>query len=299
MQRIIPLLFVLVIHVSMVIYFHFDDTFHLRHFQHGFKQSYSKQIPDLDHTVLNTILHQPFHQIGQGDQMTAYESADGKYVLKLFNPRVPLQKKWYFKWKHWKKTYSLKWISNEWFQRSRRLEKMFARLKIAFSVLREESGLIFLHLCQNDEIRHTVQLTDKKGKEHLLPLNQTPFVLQKKAILASEYLDQLIIEDRLVDAGEAILNIEELFAKRLKLGITDENQTMDKNYGFIEGKPIQIDVGKIRVEPALLVSKESEERRILNSFHCWLKERYPFLEIHSLRDAAQTHSPSESALKQE
>lgn len=274
------LLLLPLIHLSCVCRFHFDDTFHRRHFEHGFKKSYSTKISGLDYTLLDTILDQPFRQFGQGDQMTAFESADGKYVLKLFNPRVPLQKKWYLSWKHWKRTYSLKWINHEWFQTSRRLEKMFHRLKIAYSVLREETGLIFLHLSPSNKLTHTARLIDKKGKEHLLPLNQTPFVLQRKAVLVSDYLDQLARENRTKEILEAIGRIEELFAKRLRLAITDENQTMDKNYGFIDGRPIQIDVGKLRVEPALLLCKEKEERRILENFHSWLNEHFNHFEIH-------------------
>jgi hypothetical protein len=266
------LLFPLVIHFSCVIFFHFGDDFNPRHFEHGFKKEYATEVPGLDYSQLDPILTQPFKQLGRGRQMTALISADGNYVLKLFNPRVPKRGKWYLDWKHWKKTYSLKWIKQEWFQTDERLEKIFARHKIAFSLLRDETGLLFLHLTPSDKISHFVHVTDKRGKTHILNLNKTPFVLQKKAILAADYLNTLVQENKITEAKEAIARIEKLFARRIEVGITDPNQTMHNNYGFIDGRPIQIDVGRISFnsEPA-----NDEQDRILNNFHTWLKQLYP------------------------
>lgn len=206
--------------------------------------------------------------------MTALISADGNYVLKLFNPRIPKRGKWYLEWKNWKKTYSPKWMKREWFQTDKRLEKIFAQHKIAFSLLREETGLLFLHLAPSDRICHYVHVTDRSGKTHILNLNQTPFVLQKKAILAENYLSGLVQENKIAEAKEAIARIEQLFAKRLQVGITDPNQTMHNNYGFIDGRPIQIDVGRIRLDSGLA---SDEQKRILNNFHAWLSERFPSL----------------------
>lgn len=262
-------------HLCCVIYFHFGDNFHARHFEHGFRKLYSTEVSGLDYSKLDQILNQPFHTLGQGEQMTALESADGQYVLKLFNPRVPLKTNWYLNWKHWKRTYSVRWISHEWLQTARRLEKMFKRHQIAFSVLREETGLLFVHLSPTDRISHFVHVLDKQNKRHILNLNKTPFVLQKKAILAADYLDKLVKENKITKAKEAVAQIEELFAKRLKLAITDQNQTMHNNYGFVDAKPIQIDIGKIQVDPILLQEPSAEQKRILDNFHNWLKLRYP------------------------
>lgn len=267
-------LFPLVIHFSCVIFFHFGDHFHPRNFEHGFKKEYATEVPGLDYSQLDAILSQPFKQLGQGRQMTALISADGNYVLKLFNPREPKRGKWYLDWKHWKKTYSLKWIKREWFQTDARLEKIFTRHKIAFSLLRDETGLLFLHLAPSDKISHFVHVTDREGKTHILNLNQTPFVLQKKAILAESYLNTLVQENKIAEAKEAIARIEQLFARRLQVGITDPNQTMHNNYGFIDGTPIQIDVGRIRFDSDLA---NNEQDRILNNFHTWLSERYPHI----------------------
>lgn len=255
----------------------FAENFKPKNFEHGFKKTYATQVSGLDYSQLDPILSQPFHYLGQGMQMTAFESADGNFVLKLFNPSRPLQKHWYLDWKNVKRLFSINGISYKWFQKDSRLEKLFFRHQIAFSVLREETGLLFVHLFPSDRISHFVHVTDKNGKKHILSLNTTPFVLQKKAVLAATYLDKLMQENKVEEAKEAIARIEQLFAKRLQLGITDKNQTMWNNYGFISNQPIQIDVGKIRIDPILLQQPAEEQKRILDNFHSWLSTRYPGL----------------------
>ena len=44
---------------------------------------------------IQKILNQPFAFLGLGKQMTAYESADHQYVLKLFNPRSRIKESWF------------------------------------------------------------------------------------------------------------------------------------------------------------------------------------------------------------
>lgn len=274
MKKIGLFLFLLLgIHLCFVCYFHFGERIRPGQFQHGFKKLYAVEIPGLDYEQLDSILCQPFHQLGRGMQMTAFESADGNYVLKLFHPRAPKNLEWYLK--NWKKTYSLKFMSQEWFRTGYRLEKMFRRLQIAFSVLREETGLVFLHLSPSDRVHHSVALIDKKGKSHLINLRETPFVLQKKAVIASAYFDQLAKENRTEELKEALARMEALFIKRLRFAITDQNQNMDINFGFVEGNPIQIDVGSIKVDPVLLLNSEEEEKRIMDRFHNWVGSRFP------------------------
>ena len=246
--------------------FHFDTNFHSKDFEHGFNNEYATEVSGLDYDALEPILNQPFHYLGYGKQMVALESADGKYVLKLFNPMRPLKKGWETRWKLWKRYNSLKWISREWFQREARLQKLFIRYKLAFDKLKNETGLVHVHLGPSKRMNHLIHYTDNRGGKQTLKLSTTPFVLQKKAILVPEYFRQL-------SEGEiplAIQSLETLFEKRLEVGITDRIQTMGNNYGFVDGQPIQIDVGRIRYEPSLLTHPEEEKERILKNFHDWI-----------------------------
>jgi len=265
------------LHVFSLFFLHFKDTIHSRDFEYGFDKLYAARVSGLDYSQLDSILSQPFHFLGQGKQMTAFESADGKYVLKFFNPMRPLKGKWYTSWKQWKKCTSLKWISHEWFQKKARLKKLFQRHRLAFDFLREETGLIFVHLFPSERINHLVHILDQKGKMHIFFLNTTPFVIQKKATLVPVYLNDLLRQNKLEEAKFAILQLQELFAKRLEVGVTDRIQTMENNYGFVKNKPIQIDIGRIQIDADLQKNSTEEKLRILGNFQDWLSKNYPEL----------------------
>ena len=254
--------------------FHFRERFHPREFEHGFRPSYSQEVSGLDYNALDPILSQPFHYLGHGKQMVALESNDGKYVLKIFNPMRPLKKQWYKKWRYWKRYSSLKSIKREWFTKKARLKKLFRRHKIAYEHLKEETGLVFVHLKQDPRICHLVHVTDHLGKKHILALQDTPFVLQKKATLVPAYLTRLIEQGQHDQALLALTQLENLFDRRIEEGITDRIQTMENNYGFVNGRPIQIDVGRIRKFPNL---DPDEKERIMKSFDAWLQEAFPTL----------------------
>ena len=279
-KKLWPLALVLpvVFHLFSLFFLHFDGEFHPKKFEHGFDKSYSTQVSDLDYSHLDSIIGQHFHFLGHGKQMTAFESEDGLYVLKLFNPMRPLKKKWYTNWKYWRRYSSIKWISREWFQKKTRLKKLFVRHQIAHEFLRDETGLVFVHLSPSKRICHYVHVTDQRGRIHVVALENTPFILQEKAVLVPRYLNHLVKENRFEEAHAAVSRLQTLLEKRISVGITDRIQTMENNYGFVGKKPIQIDIGRIRFNPELIKNPEEERLRILGNLNTWLTENYPHLQ---------------------
>lgn len=269
------LFFLFGIHLCQLFFLHYDGKIKARSYSHGFSPIYTQTVAGLDSSMLDEIFKQPFRRLGMGKQMIALISEDQKYVLKLFNPMRPLQKKWYTKWKCWKEYSSLKWLKREWLGRTGRLKKLFKRHKIAYEMLKEETGLLFVHLAPSKQVSHYITVIDDRGKEIQLHLADTPFVLQKKATLVPAYLNNLIQTNRIEEAKAAIVQIEKLLEKRLEARITDRIQTMENNYGFVDGKPIQIDVGRIRFNEPFDVSEEKE--RIFNNFQTWTAEHYGHL----------------------
>lgn len=266
------------LHLMNLFVLHFGERFHPSDFDHGFKKSYQTRVSGLDYSKLDSIFSQPFHYLGHGKQMNAFESADGTVVLKLFNPMRPLKKGWYKRWKYWQRYSSIKWISREWFHKKERLEKLFTRHKIAFEKLKDETGLVFVHLTPSKRVNHLVTVIDNKGKTHILELGNTPFVLQEKAKLVPVYLNELVGKNALDEAKRAISSLKNLFERRIALGITDRIQTMENNYGFVGNKPIQIDVGRIRIDESLFENPNEERSRILNNFQSWYETKYPALQ---------------------
>lgn len=276
MKKRIALLLLIPIFLQLMslFVFHFRERFHPREFEHGFSEVVSEQVSGLDYTQLDPIFAQPFHYLGHGKQMIALESQDGQYVLKLFNPMRPLKKGWYLRWRYWKRYNSLKWIKREWFSKKARLQKLFKRHRIAYEHLKNETGLVFVHLQKDPRICHRVHITDQKGKFHVLALEDTPFVLQKKAVLVPQYLQSLIHTGQVDEAKQAVEKLEALFSRRIDVGITDRIQTMENNYGFADGEPIQIDVGRIWQHSIL---EQGERERVIENLHQWLSNHFPLL----------------------
>lgn len=266
-----------VLQLLNLFFLHFDGSVQTHSFAHGFKETYSTEVLGLDPVPLTPIFSEPFSFLGQGKQMTAFVSYDGQYVLKVFNPMRPLKKEWYKKGKYWKRYSSLKWIKREWFTKEARLQKLFTRHKLAYEKLRKETGLLYVHLAPSTHLNQSIRIKDKEGKEHILSLSKTPFVLQKKAILAHEHLSSLLSKGERKRARKAVASMEQLFQTRTQKGITDRIQTMENNYGFVGDLPIQIDVGRIVFDETLSNAPERETNRVINDFRIWTHKTFPQL----------------------
>jgi hypothetical protein len=209
------------------------------------------------------ILNQPFTYLSYGGQSTVYESLDKKYVIKFFNPRTVIKENWFHQFAKLRRLNSLKWITNTYFRQKLRLKKYFLRYELAFKDLKEETGLVYVHLDPSTCLSKTMELTDKEGKLHQFNLDAYPFVLQKKVELTMNHLDRLLKDGDVEGAKESVKQIYELFLSRAQKGYTDRLQTLYKNYGFFEGRAVQLDVGRIRKIPAIAENPKREMERVV------------------------------------
>ncbi len=200
------------------------------------------ETPPPDETI-KTLLAQPFSFLGSGSQCYAFLSQDGKTVLKFFRMKNFAPKPWYFLLPP---IGTLKTMREEKIGKQReRLYKLFSAYKLAYDELKEEAGLIFLHLNKTEEALPCT-IFDKAGKQHTLNLAQLEFVVQKRADVLLK--DQLF---NLVQRGErrALEEMKKmLFAhilKRQKKGIIDRDQGLENNYGFSGGALFLLDPGRL------------------------------------------------------
>lgn len=202
--------------------------------------THSSPLPHLD---------QAYTYLAQGSQMYAFVSQDGHTILKLFkacHKKKP-------KFSRLFRNATQKQISqNKW---KGKFENSSRRYKMALRDLKEETGLIALHF----EKTRKPLITRLNGKSY--NLSHFPFILQKRAILVPDYITPN--NKRQVEQA-----LKELFSKRTKKGYTDPRQTLSTNYGFIEGKAVQIDVGKI--EPLDQKEAKEELQRLFQKVDRWL-----------------------------
>lgn len=221
------------------------------------------------------ILNQRFTYLSYGGQMTVYESEDHQYVVKFFNPRYVLKKHWFQQIDKWRRFNSLKWITNTYFRKKDRLQKYFHRYAMAFQDLKEETGLVYVHLDPSTCLSQKLHLVDKAGSEHHIALDNCPFVLQKKVELTVHYFNRLLREGAHEQARQSVQQIYQLFLSRAQKGYTDRIQTLHKNYGFFQGRAIQLDVGRIEKMENLDLLPEME--RIVSNITPSLAKSFPQL----------------------
>lgn len=184
-----------------------------------------------------SILSQPFHYLGRGRQCFAFESEDGKYVLKC--PRTDI-----YQLPLWIRSLPLKKYKEELkVSKDFRKRFVFESFAIANTELKEETGTIAIHIAPSEPSQDKLTLIDKLGIPHRFPMHSTLFILQhKRSLWTSEFLKakenlDTKEETRLI---HALLDVMTLRGKKR---IFNRDRSFLRNYGFDGEKAYQIDVG--------------------------------------------------------
>lgn len=189
---------------------------------------------DLSESELSNLFTGPYSYLGSGNHTYAFVSSDGKVVIK------------FFKQKHMRVQSPL--ISSKTkARRKMEREESFSSYLLAFEKLREETGLLYLHLNPTNHLHQTLTLIDQQGKKLTVNLDEMEFLIQKKATLSFDHLEKLFSEGAYDKALLSIRSLLHLVAKRNQMGIYDQDLQFFKNFGFIENDAIEIDIGEFRV----------------------------------------------------
>lgn len=215
-----------------------------------------------DATSSEISIPSTFRYLARGKQMFAFENGD--LVLKFFNS-TELKIPWY----------PLKQKSQiRWGEKIRIYPESYP---LALQHLKEETGLLVVHLGRSDRIFPTVELTDKAGRRFSVDLNQVPFVLQKKG--KSSFYRALQTTHSNEELQQLIDSYLAFHTHRIAHCIADYDRDIKRNYCW-DGTEIQyIDPARFFFEPRL----KEEKRAQLE----WWKA------THRLRKWLVQHAPSQ------
>lgn len=263
--------------IGQVFYLYTHQQFKPCDFAHTIKKTdnWDVQFGLKDRELALAVVQQPFRYLGEGKQMTAYLSEDERFVIKLFNPRLPLNHKHFSSVKRILRFCSLHWLSNAYFHRQERLERLFKRYQIAATALRDETGTVWVHLQPSTALGKTVRILDRDGTPYDVSLDTIPFVIQYKADLAGERLRQLLDRGDSEKVRDAALQISAFFTQRAHKGYTDRIQTLHNNYGFVGEQFVQIDPGRLLFDQGVAENSEKEVERILS----YIRQDWPQLGL--------------------
>ena len=117
-----------------------------------------------------------------------------------------------------------KWVPSLWFERGRRAKKIwkkeyklqrdFESYRMAFDELKEETGLVLVHLNPTDWIGKEIMISDKSNVKHAIALDRFNFILQRRADLVYPTIDRLVGEGNIDGAKQALSSILDLFVSR-------------------------------------------------------------------------------------
>ena len=222
------------------------------------------------------ILSQKFTYLSSGAQCYAFISEDQKYVIKFFRIK-------YLTPKYWLSYIPIPWLDRLRFEkidmRERRRKETYDSFRLVMEDFKEETALLFTHFSKTHYPHDKVILVDKLGVKHIVSLNKVPFVLQKKAEMIYPYVSTLIREGKRELALESLINVLLLIKERSLKGYVDKDGGVSSNYGFIDGRPVEIDLGRVVRDDSIKdpVNYLQEILRVSKKIESWLQLSYPEL----------------------
>lgn len=261
------------------LYFHLTDDFRLGNITYKNlpnQPEWNTPLPtDADRDQLNQIIGQNFTYMGKGAQSYAFVSQDQQYVLK------------FFKFKHLKPVWFIDYVPNispfnhikyNYIKnKERKLRGVFEGYHIGNTYNRDNAEIIYLHLSPTDYLKYKVTVFDKLGREHVIDLDQTVFLIQKKGEPLRDRMDALLSQGQLEEAKHALSQILAMYLSEYQRGIYDRDHGVMQNTGFIGDKPFHLDVGKMtkddRIKDVEFYKKDLE--LVFWKMDLWIKTHYP------------------------
>ena len=217
---------------------------------------------------VRAILSQKFTYLASGNHCYTFVSEDDDYVIKFFKQKQITS----MNWKNYLPIPGRRRIREN---RKKYREKTYTSYVLAATKLKAETGTIYLHLTSSPHFSHPLLLIDQHGKSHSINLNKAEFLLQKRAQIGFAYLDRMLAQAKVEEAAVAIDSLFSLVAKRCSLGLLDDDCQLWKNFGFREGKAIEVDIGEFRYGPSEEIAIDQQMIIISNQLSHWMDEHYP------------------------
>lgn len=225
---------------------------------------------------LENALAQKYRYLSSGGQCFAFVSQDNHYVIKFFKTHFYKMSSLTFQ--------SLPFIpeatrKKKWHKAIFKLNRDFNSYLLASQDLKQETGTMYVHLNKSTDLKKKIYIFDKLGIGHEIDLDQFEFAVQKRAELAFPYIHFLIKNAEFAKAREAMCALIKLSLSRCRKGFFDEDARIHCNFGFLEARPIFIDIGRFIRDPgrqnrdALQKDFKATSSQLIS----WIEANYPHL----------------------
>jgi len=211
---------------------------------------------------LDSIFNQSFIYLDKGSTCEVYISEDKNYVIKIFRD----------------KTFSSQTRKHFPGIRSLGAKRKALKMKKAHCIacthsylhLHEETGMIYFHLSPTNHFNKTITLTEANGSKRSLDLDEEAYFVQKKAFVSGPYIRECIKNGEIEKAEAAIGNLLEFTQIRCNQGIVMVDLQFTSNFGFIDDKPIRIDIEHLCYKESWKTGHKYHLEAQLNDFRGWI-----------------------------
>jgi len=206
--------------------------------------------------LLKRLLTQEFTYLDKGNQTYVFESADGKYVIKLFNFDTLKN--------HPKK---------DW-----KMDRLFLGYRNAFLYDRDHTGLIVYHLPGFGGDLPKLTLRSGWGFSQTVDPNSLVFVVQQKARVTRTVFLELLKKHDLQALEARIDALIVLYLSEYRRGLIDQDRNLIHNTGFVGTIPLRLDVGKLQHDPQIIADgrwREDLQKIMYDRLKPWLQKQDP------------------------
>jgi hypothetical protein len=242
-------------------------------------------------------IDQPYSYLGKGCQAYVFASQDGQYVIKFFKYQRYRLQSWlaYFPPLPAIVKYRQEKLEKKW----KKLDGFVQSWKIAFDNLKEETGLLFVHLNKTQNILQQLTIYDKMGQKHLVDLDKMEFCIQRRATLLCDTLLDFKANEDLRGGSQLIHRLINLILSEYSRGLADNDHALMQNTGVAQGNPVHIDVGQFVFNEAVKQPFIFHQELFTKTykFKLWLRENYPELGEYLENELSQIIGPAYSTMQ--
>lgn len=237
-------------------------------------------------------IDQPYYYLGKGCQSYVFVSQDEKYVIKFFKYQRYRLQPWlaYFPPLPAIVKYREQKIATKW----NKLDGFVRSWKLAFENLKEETGLVFVHLNKTNDLKKEVVIYDKIGWKHIIKLDQMEFCVQRRASMLCKTLLEYKNNEMLSEAKRLIYYLLNMILSEYARGLADNDHALMQNTGVAQGKPVHIDVGQFvfneEIKQPVVFRQELFTKTY--KFKLWLQNNYPELGEYLEQELLRIIGPS-------
>lgn len=231
--------------------------------------------------VLDQAINQPYSYLGKGHQSYVFESHDQKYVIKF----LKFQR---MRFQPWWAEIPFPKLLNQWREkklsaRKEMLENCLRSWKLAFNEFKNEASIVYVHINKTDFLQKTLDISDKLGFKYQLDLDNSIFLIQRKAeSLLVPAIDSLLEQGQKEKAEQLLQDFVRMLVSEYNRGLAEKELHVLRNTGVLNGRPIHVDNGRFEYDAEMKIPQKqtAELQRKTGELRQWLIVNHPELAVY-------------------